>query len=200
MDDVNPAFKYPPMVSTQSNNRHVCGGSLWNGNTEITAAHCSTGIMIDNTVKVHRHDLSKTNEDEDGKVYRVLAKIIHIKYTRWEKGYDIAIWKLATPEGNRTNLELDDGSLGNVDNTLLAGIGWGETKERPRTNILQEVKLPFYNHEQCMKDYEPLSRDIQNSKTQICAGCPEGGKDTCQGDSGGPLFAMKDEKKFLMEL
>jgi trypsin len=196
--DVSPAFKYSSMVSLQSSNTHSCGGSLWNGNTVITAAHCSTGVLVGSTVKVHRHDLSKTDKEEHGKVYNVLAKIVHPKYTSTEKGYDVAIWKLAAPKGNRTNLELDDGSLGDVDDTLLTGIGWGETKVSPRTTILQEVKLPVYNHEQCMKDYEPLNWDIQNSETQICAGYPEGGKDTCQGDSGGPLFAMKYNKQVLV--
>ena len=31
----------------------------------------------------------------------------------------------------------------------------------------------------------------------ICAGPPEGGKDSCQGDSGGPLVCRKDGKAVL---
>jgi trypsin len=41
---------------------------------------------------------------------------------------------------------------------------------------------------------------MTNWETQICAGYPEGQKDTCQGDSGGPLFVYKDNKQVLVGL
>ena len=44
----------------------------------------------------------------------------------------------------------------------------------------------------CAKAYDdttPVVGDAFDPKTAICAGLPQGGKDTCQGDSGGPLLA-----------
>ncbi|KXN69886.1 trypsin-like serine protease [Conidiobolus coronatus NRRL 28638] len=176
--DVSPAFKYPAMATLQRFGSQNCGGTFWNGNTVITAAHCSLGTVDNASVKIHRHDLSKT--DKQG------------------KGYDIAIWKLDAPAGSRTNVELDDGTFGNTDDTLLTRIGWGDTRASSRNTILQEVKPPVYNFDQCMKDYEPLGWGIDNRETQICAGYPEGGKDACQGDSGGPLFTIKEGKQVLV--
>ena len=34
-----------------------------------------------------------------------------------------------------------------------------------------------------------MAGDAFDPETAICAGLPEGGKDTCQGDSGGPILA-----------
>ncbi|KXN67077.1 hypothetical protein CONCODRAFT_10943, partial [Conidiobolus coronatus NRRL 28638] len=49
--EVSPAFKYPPMVSLHYNNGHSCGGSLYDANTVITAAHCTIGSDSAWTVK-----------------------------------------------------------------------------------------------------------------------------------------------------
>lgn len=34
--------------------------------------------------------------------------------------------------------------------------------------------------------------------SMLCAGEPEGGKDSCQGDSGGPLIQYKDDRATLL--
>jgi trypsin len=196
--DVNPAFKYPTMATLQRNGVHDCGGTFWNGNTIITAAHCTYGAVEKITVKIHRHDLSKTDKQEKGQTYKVISMKPHPKYVKTAKGYDVAIWKLDAPAGNRTNVELDDGTFGNDEDALLTGIGWGSTLITPSPNILQEVKLPVYNFDQCMKDYEPLDLSIDNRETQLCAGFPEGKKDACQRDSGGPLFTIKEGKQILV--
>jgi trypsin len=198
--DVSPAFKYPAFVSIQYNGKHDCGGTLWNGNTVITAAHCSQDPVNYSTVKVHRHDLSKTDAQEKGKTYSVVKKIVHPKYKDTDSGYDVAIWKLNTTQGSRTNVDLDDNKYSNIDDTLLTAIGWGSTGSGPATTILQEVKVPVYNFEQCKKSYAEGGVNMTNWNTQICAGYPEGKKDTCQGDSGGPLFVYKDNKQVLVGL
>ncbi|KXN69890.1 trypsin-like serine protease [Conidiobolus coronatus NRRL 28638] len=171
--DVSPAFKYPAFVSIQYKGKHDCGGTLWNDNTVITAAHCSQNPVSVSTVKVHRHDLSKTDKQEGGKTYSVVKKIVHPNYKDTDSGYDVAIWKLNTTQGYRTNVELDDGRYGNVDDTLLTAIGWGSTGNGPATSILQEVKVPVYNFEQCKKDYAQAGIYMTNWNTQLCAGYPK---------------------------
>ncbi|KXN69889.1 putative trypsin-like serine protease precursor [Conidiobolus coronatus NRRL 28638] len=198
--DVSPAFKYPTFVSIQRSGFHDCGGTLWNGNTIITAAHCSQNDVSVNTVKVHRHDLAKTDKQEKGKTYKVLSHTVHPKYTTTNNGYDVAIWKIDAPAGKRTAIELDDGKVGNKVDTLLTAIGWGSTGSGPAKTILQEVKLPIFDFPTCQKDYINANLNMTNADTQLCAGFPEGGKDTCQGDSGGPLFTIQGKKTILVGL
>jgi trypsin len=198
--DVSPPFRYPAFVSVQYRGRHNCGGTLWNGNTVITAAHCSKVSTSVSTVKVHRHDLSKTDAQEGGVTYNVVSITIHPNYKNSYSGYDVAIWKLNTTQGYHTNVELDDGTYGNTDDTLLTAIGWGSTGSGPATTILQEVKVPVYNFEQCKKDYADANVIMTNWDTQICAGYPEGQKDTCQGDSGGPIFVSRYNTQVLVGL
>ncbi|XP_014402901.1 PREDICTED: kallikrein-14 [Myotis brandtii] len=49
-------------------------------------------------------------------------------------------------------------------------------------NSLQCVNISITSRQQCQQAY---SGAITNG--MVCAGTPEGGKDSCQGDSGGPL-------------
>lgn len=54
--------------------------------------------------------------------------------------------------------------------------------------ILQRVQIPIVPNSQC-NQLLYRSRRLRHGvlPSQLCAGDPNGGKDTCEGDSGGPL-------------
>ncbi|XP_077262321.1 trypsin eta [Temnothorax americanus] len=65
-----------------------------------------------------------------------------------------------------------------------AAIGWG--RHVPDSNkgsgtYLRHVRIPLISPDKC-----PMP-NVHKEK-QLCAGLPEGGRDSCQGDSGGPLL------------
>jgi trypsin len=200
--EVNPAFKYPTMVSLFFNDRysdrHYCGGTLYNGNTIITAAHCidgAGGVEGQWTAKIHRHDLKKSDAEEDGKTFNVVKIVLHPQYNATSSVNDIAIWKIDASEGKRTNVEIDDGTIGKETDTLLTAIGWGHTYfGGSGSNKLLEVRVPIFDIDNCAANH---GNTIDKEK-QICAGYPEGGKDTCQSDSGGPLFKYENGKQILV--
>ena len=51
------------------------------------------------------------------------------------------------------------------------------------------MNVPVVSDEECNVSYSGTN-EIQDS--MICAGLPEGGKDSCQGDSGGPFVCGED--------
>lgn len=79
-----------------------------------------------------------------------------------------------------------------VDSTPFVA-GWGLTKAdaRKKSPILMQVQISVIENSVCKDLYRKngsLRSDIQFSDRVMCAGFPEGGKDSCQGDSGGPLM------------
>ncbi|KAF2886573.1 hypothetical protein ILUMI_19600, partial [Ignelater luminosus] len=81
-------------------------------------------------------------------------------------------------------------SLPNVNEEVSTGTpvvvsGWGTLTEGGYTSTqLQAVTVYIVDWNECNTVYEGSLTD-----RMICAGVPEGGKDSCQGDSGGPLVA-----------
>merc|ERR1712025_669954 len=65
--------------------------------------------------------------------------------------------------------------------------GWGTTSEGGSLGrVLQKVDVPVVSDDDCRDAYG--SSSVYDS--MICAGFPQGGKDSCQGDSG-PLHVWK---------
>lgn len=54
---------------------------------------------------------------------------------------------------------------------------------------LQKVAVPLVSKETCQAHSTPTI-----TVNMLCAGLPEGGKDTCHGDSGGPLLILNGEE------
>lgn len=183
--EVHPPFKYEFLVALLKFGRHKCGGTLYNTNTVITAAHCTTGQDRDHDVVLHRHDLDVDERVENARRYAVLSRHRHPDFDVATYKNDIAIWKIKA-NINTVPMVLDTGS---VDHPMLVVAGWGATAENdPISSKLLEVHLPPYDMQHCVDDYKSHGDEVFPTY-QLCAGFPEGGKDACQGDSGGPLFS-----------
>merc|ERR1711872_685947 len=71
------------------------------------------------------------------------------------------------------------------DGTMCTVSGWGTTSEGGSLGrVLQKVDVPVVSDADCRDAYGV--NDVYDS--MICAGLPQGGKDSCQGDSGGPFM------------
>ena len=72
--------------------------------------------------------------------------------------------------------------------------GWGHTTSGGSgAAILQEVDVPVLNNTDCANQLDAYIHTASGhpfgyfiTPENLCAGLPEGGKDSCQGDSGGP--------------
>lgn len=188
-----PANTYPWMVSVQSkeDGEHFCGGSLVASNYVLTAAHCLEDTSADDVqVVVSEFDLENESAGEE----TISVKNIYIHSGYEDEGEaDIALIELSSASSN-SPLQVAGETLTNslAVGTNLTVMGWGNTSTTGESfpNLLQEVQVPLADHAQCVTNYQEVGSTITNN--MICAGLPEGGKDSCQGDSGGPLVLQQD--------
>jgi len=180
----------PYQISLLYGGRHICGGSIIAQNVVVTAAHCVEGDSPrDLQIVAGEHDRSQTSGNEQ--TIQVVRIAVHEQYdVPTQFANDIALLFLST-----TNpLVFDDFSrpvaLPTQEQQTSVDIivsGWGTTSQGGSLpNILQWVQLPIVSDETCRMNY--AGETILDS--MLCAGFPQGGRDSCQGDSGGPLVTV----------
>lgn len=164
----------PFMVSLQHNSYgHMCGGTLIKSNVVVTAAHCAPYIQ---SVLVGTNNLNG-----GGIKIKVKKVIVHQEYDPNLMSNDIALVILERDVRNKT-ISLYDKEPSNEQSIVY---GWGALTENGSSpKLLQKVQVPIVDRIKCNAKE---SYDGEIDQTMICAGIPEGGKDSCQGDSGGPL-------------
>ncbi|XP_033024294.1 serine protease 27-like [Lacerta agilis] len=199
-----PASKgsWPWQVSILENFYPICGGSLITEQWVLSAAHCffnRIGPMFQYNVLLGAYQLS--NLSDNAVISDVQQIILHPDYNGLATSSgDIALIKLKSPI-KFTNyilpICLPESSTQFPLYESCWVTGWGDIESAvplPDPRTLQEVKVPLIIREVCnilfnSRPVPGLARDPVK-QDMICAGYPEGGKDSCQGDSGGPLVCQ----------
>ena len=195
----HPWTIYLSSLSTGQN--FFCGGSLIASDWVITAAHCVFNDDADDVNYVVAGVYAR-NTATSANAFVVQDTFIHPGYSNFSDFNDIALLKLANPVplslvdtyANLPSLSIDSANAGTDDPVKV--LGWGATSEDgSSSNVLQEVTVPVTSEASCQLAYTDIDYDIQ-----ICAGLPNGGRDSCQGDSGGPLLFTTDGEDYLAGL
>lgn len=164
---------------------HICGGSIINKDTVITAAHCIIAT-VPSQYKVVA-GTSRRNGN-DGIIVSVSEIVMHEKYNPNTYDNDVALLRLSSPlplnNFNIKAIELTSEDAADGDMSTITG--WGTTQAGGTvSDQLRAVDVPIVSNEICDEAYG----GDRITAGMLCAGVlGEGGKDACQGDSGGPLI------------
>ncbi|XP_030038892.2 vitellin-degrading protease-like [Manduca sexta] len=116
--------------------------------------------------------------------------VLHKDYEGGKWDNDVAIMRLAEPL--TFSYVISAIGMAEVDEEIPNGgecivTGWGKMSENATESspTLRRVLVPKISQEDCAEVYNSHGYPI--TRTMVCAGYLEGGKDACQGDSGGPL-------------
>jgi trypsin len=169
---------------------YVCGATLLNARTAVTAAHCVQRLTLGAQVRA-----GSVNRLSGGVVAAISNVIIHPSFGGTDRSNDIAILKLSTPIATSANIAYARLPTANSDpaaGTVLsvAGLGATSTDDEnppPPTNVLLRVDVPVVQRATCRSLLQAQEPSLLITEFMICAGYEEGGRDACGGDSGGPL-------------
>ncbi|XP_053698577.1 trypsin-1-like, partial [Sabethes cyaneus] len=185
--------QYPWMAILKYGDSFYCGGTLITDRHVMTAAHCVHGFNRARiSVTMLDHDRSSSSETET-----ITSKVEHIYkhsgYSPLNYDNDIAILRLenALEMNDKLRPVCQPSSGESYAGYNGIATGWGTTSQGGQVSpTLQEVTVPIMSNEDCKKSAYGERRITEN---MMCAGLPDGGKDSCQGDSGGPLHAISKE-------
>jgi len=184
--------------------KFVCGGSILNKNTILTAAHCCKDAENSFELSEVGVDCGKSIDKEELRQSIKIRKMItHPKFRRpatKNKVYDICLLKLAKKikrleskdyKGVErmkipSRKEIWDEKI--LKETKLKVKGWGLDESKVIQDNLQEANVKFRDTERCKEsiiENSPFARGFFRRYQSMCAGGIK--RDSCGGDSGGPL-------------
>ncbi|GAB0097652.1 Peptidase S1 domain-containing protein [Sergentomyia squamirostris] len=186
--------EFPGKVSLQSRvGSHFCGGTLFDLQHILTAAHCVTDsrAQVFNTasLQIMAGDVSiQRNNPAPTREIRLVSHIFaHPNYDIGTMENDIAVIRVSVPFRLQQGIVSPRALSRFIPQvgTVCELAGWGTTAEGVQTPspTLQRVDLDIIDTDVCNRSYQGLLHD-----NMFCAGTMAGGRDSCQGDSGGGLM------------
>ncbi|KAK0137403.1 Prostasin [Merluccius polli] len=120
--------------------------------------------------------------------------VVPASYVEPQRGNDLALVELAKPviwSDYAHPVCIPDSGVLFPGGLGCMVTGWGNIRDQVSltgVGTLQEVEVPIISSTSCQRLYNlDLADPVDILSDMICAGYPEGGRDSCQGDSGGPL-------------
>jgi len=186
--------------------RISCGGALIGEHTIITAAHCVYSTPITSMkVRLGEWNVKQQSEKLPHEDFEIESKEVHPDYNPATFQNDIALIRLKKKVIYKEHIIpvcLPEAAADFVGEKATV-VGWGRTAhgQSSTPERLQEVDVEVISQETCQEWFDSNNRREKIFKDAfLCAGFPEGGRDSCQGDSGGPLVLRKSGKGTLIGL
>lgn len=170
--------EYPWMVALYLD-QHRCGGAIISNRHIMTAAHCVDDVDP-TTLRVL---LGGHNIITDYTEIRLVKEVHqHENYDSATYDNDIAILELDRAIEFGPEIQpicLPETHFEDYTNKLTLVAGWGRMGENEKSaKKLRSVNVPVLSQEEC-NEIESKYRDWTVSDNMICAGYPEGIKDSC---------------------
>lgn len=172
---------------------HICGGSIIDRRTILTAGHCcnldpSVDINMEDDCRIVAGEQDLTVNSGLEQAVGIYRAYLHPNYEVLASGgvkNDICVLELESNLAFSINVDsipLDNQPPSIGQNCDISG--WGTTSfgSSQVSDVLRYAQVPILSDSYCAKKYQGYDDSVM-----LCAGILVGGVDTCQGDSGGPL-------------
>merc|ERR1712051_869554 len=180
----------------QSGGCRFCGGTILDEKTVMCAAHCFTTGQSMNGYYITAGVTNRN--DGSGQTIEIANGVWNSAMPYSGNNNDFIILKLSSALSFNENVGAaclpEPGFAPDSTGDTCVVSGWGTLNSGANSlpTNLQWVAVPTVTNAQCAQAYGSTI-----TSSMICAGLPEGGKDSCQGDSGGPFVCRKDGKAVL---
>lgn len=191
----------PWQVSVEIDDNHVCGGVIINEHWILTATHCFTNLLGNQTtftgdnVKIHA-GWSDQTDNENGQRIEVDLIKLHPNWNPTNGVNDLALLRLKKPlcfDDDVKPVLVNPGGVNNFDeNTIGFTTGWGSMGSGCCSQFLYGAQLNFIQPEEAIILYQSYANNqcTENFADWINAGkiCfYTDGISAGSGDSGGPI-------------